>query len=133
MSELPRADGMNRRDFLMLTTRGRKRVLELSCERLYMRYSDARSGAGRREESGEVDADPRSWEGEPPSEIETPTTDELFQVLERELSSADVLRMLDRDWLTDEAFRREVEARVDAFRRRGGRVEFAGAENGRGL
>ena len=114
---------MNRRDFLRLSTTGRQRVLELSCERLYVRYVDAQSGAGRREEPGDVDA-AQSWDGEPPTEIETPTAGELFAELDRELSNADVLRVLDRDWLAGSEFRREVEARVEAFSRRGGRVEF---------
>ena len=122
---------MNRRDFLLLSTKGNKRVLELSCERLYMRYVDAQSGAGRQqsgadrgEEPVQVDADPQSWDGEPPTEIETPTVGEIFEELDRELSNADVLRVLDRDWLAGGEFRREVEARVEAFRHRGGRVEF---------
>ena len=115
---------MKRRDFLLLRTRGRERILELSCERLYMRYADARSGAGRAQESSEVDVDPQSWDGEPPTEIVMPTTTEVFEELERELSSADVLRVLDRDWLAGGAFRQEVEVRIDAFARRGKRVEF---------
>ena len=89
-----------------------------------MRYADARSGAGRAQEPDEVDTDPQSWDGEPPTEIVMPTTTELFEELERALSSTDVLRVLDRDWLTGGAFRQEVEARIDAFRRGGGRVEF---------
>ena len=115
---------MNRRDFLLLRTRGRERVLELSCERLYMRYADAESGAGRAQLSGVCAEDPEPCEGEPPTEIVTTTTSQLFAELERELSGADVLRVLERDWLAGEAFQREVEARVDAFRRRGGRVEY---------
>ncbi len=129
---------MNRRDFFLLSTRGSKRVLDLSCERLYMRYVDARSPAGRREEQGQVDADvdadidadPQSWEGEPPTEIEKQTAGELFEELERELSNADVLRVLDRDWLAGGEFRLEVEARVEAFRRRGGRVEYGDSASG---
>ena len=115
---------MNRRDFFLLSTRGSKRVLELSCDHLYMRYVDAQSGAGRRKGLGQVDPDPQTWEGEPPTEIETPTAGELFDELDRELSNADVLTVLDRDWLAVGEFRREVEARVEAFRHRGGRVEY---------
>ena len=115
---------MNRRDFLLLSTKGNKRVLELSCERLYMRYVDAQSHAVRRKEPGEADVDRPWWDGEPPTEIETPTVGELFEELDRELSKADVLRVLDRDWLAGREFRREVETRIEAFRRRGGRVEF---------
>ncbi len=113
---------MNRRDFLTLSTSGGERILELSCERLYMRYVDARSGVGR--SSGEPAPELKPWEGEPPTAIKTPTTSELFEELERELAGADVLRVLERDWLTGEEFGREVEAHVEAFRRRGGRVEF---------
>ena len=112
---------MNRRDFLLLKTRGQERVLELSCERLYMRYTDAKSGALR--PSG-GSGDPESWEGEPPLEMVTPTTDDLLRELDEELASADVLHVLDRDWLVAGAFRGPVEARIDAFRRRGGRVEY---------
>ena len=89
-----------------------------------MRYADARSGAGRAQEPGELDSDPQSWDGEPPTDIVTPTITQLFEELDRELSSADVLRVLDRDWLAGGAFRLEVEARIDAFVGRGKRVEF---------
>ena len=118
---------MNRRDFLSLSTRDSKRILELSCERLYMRYVDARSGIGRAGEPQAFDTNRRPWEGEPPLKIETPTTRELFAALERELAGADVLRVREADWLSSEEFGREVEAHVEAFRRRGGRVEFADA------
>jgi hypothetical protein len=112
---------MNRRDFLLLKTCGQERVLELSCERLYMRYTDAKSGALR---ASGGSGDPESWEGEPPLEMVTPTTDDLLRELDEELASADVLHVLDRDWLVAGAFRGPVEARIDAFRRRGGRVEY---------
>jgi len=112
---------MNRRDFLLLKTRGQERVLELSCERLYMRYTDAKSGALR---ASGGSGDPESWEGELPLEVVTPTTDDLLRELDEELESADVLHVLDRDWLVAGAFRGPVEARIDAFRRRGGRVEY---------
>ena len=120
---------MNRRDFFLLSTRGSKRVVDLSCEHLYMRYVDARSPAGRREGQGS-DSDPQSWDGEPPTEIEKQTVGELFEELDRELSNADVLRVLDRDWLAAGEFRVEVEARVEAFRRRGGRVEYGDSASG---
>ena len=115
---------MNRRDFLTLSTRGKSRILELSCERLYMRYVDARAGIGRRlEDSGKIDAELPSWTGEPPTQIDIPTTATLFEELERELADADVLRVRGHDWLADEEFGREVEARVEAFRCRGGHVK----------
>jgi hypothetical protein len=110
---------VRRRDFLLLRAEGGRRVLELSCEHLYMRYVDARSGMLL--QSGE-DAGPAPWDGEPSTEVQTPTTRELFDRLERELSDADELRVREPHWLTGE-FGREVEARIVAFRRGGGRVE----------
>jgi hypothetical protein len=114
---------MDRRDFLLMKTKGRQRVLELSCERLYMRWADARSGAGG-VGTGEGPMDEtQSWEGEPPTEIVTTTTGGLLGELDRELARADVLRVLGRDWLSDADFRSDVESRVQAFRAHGGRVE----------
>jgi len=119
-----RVRAMSRREFLTLSTSRRKRVVELSCEGLYMQYVDARSNARRRNESGHDSGKLPSWETEPPTEVETPTTSELFEKLERKLAGADVLRVHGRDWLTGEKFTRRVEACLEAFRRRGGRVEF---------
>jgi hypothetical protein len=64
------------------------------------------------------------WEGagEPPLEIAAPSAADLFAELERRLASANVLRVLDPEWLAEPELRREVEARLEAFRARGGRV-----------
>ena len=112
---------MNRRDFLLLRRTGPERIVELSCERLYMRWADARSGAG----GLEADEPPAraTWEGEPPTEIETTSVEALFDELERALDHADTVRIRDHRWLSDAAFAAEVEARVEAFRTRGGKVE----------
>lgn len=128
---------MGRRDFLLLRRVGPERVLELSCERLYMRWADASSGAGGATEAtrgGRTDSNesgssgpnaPRAepWEGEPPSDIVTTSPEALFQELERSLADADVLKLRHKQWLADFAFALEVESRVEAFRSRGGRVE----------
>lgn len=119
---------MDRRDFLLLFRRGHERVLELSCERLYMRWADARSGAGGRHapatrHSGRSVQHLQPWDGEPPTEFVTMTADDLLAELERELVEADVLRLDGRDWLADMDFRADVQTRVEAFRARGGRVE----------
>jgi hypothetical protein len=112
---------MDRRDFLLLRKRGPERVLELSCERLYMRWADARSGAGALEEAERPGVP--SWEGEPPTQITTVSPQSLLDELEGALAGADVLRLRDPRWLADPVFAAEVEARVDAFRARGGIVE----------
>jgi hypothetical protein len=77
-----RPDGaLNRRDFLKRTTRA-SRVLELSCERLYMRYVDAR-GAGR--------------------------LPEFLHTLEVEIAAADEVRVTGREWLSHDDFRQDLD------------------------
>ena len=114
---------MKRRDFLLFRTEEKDRVVELSCERLYMRYSDAQAMAGQRgEQLGAVD---EPWDGEPPTVIDERTAEELFQDLDRDLRGADVLRVLDRSWLASGEFRHKFEGLLASFRARGGRVEFS--------
>lgn len=110
---------MNRRAFLTLGRRGRRRVVELSCERLYMRWVDARGRArpDDHHESPEI--------GEPPTRIAAETTDDLFAELDRQLATADVLRIADEAWLQAPELRERVEVGLRAFERRGGRVERA--------
>ena len=72
---------MNRRGFLLAAARPRP-VTELSCERLYMRYLDAR-GAGR--------------------------TQEFLVALERDLTLAAEIRLTGREWLAHDDFRAAVE------------------------
>ena len=112
---------LNRRDFLKMRVSEGRRVLELSCERLFMRYTDACSGAGRRQVSNH---DELTSLGRPSAGFETPTPEALFDELERQLAQADELRVLEPDWLNGGEFAREVGARVDAFEQRGGEVRF---------
>ncbi len=112
---------MDRRAFLRLSVKGRKRVLDLSCERLYVRYVDAQSAGGSPERVGET---PPVWEGEPPTAIEAETVAGLLEDLARSLEEVDILRVRDRQWLGEGGLRREVEARVEAFRRGGGVLEY---------
>jgi hypothetical protein len=119
---------MDRRGFLLLGLRGQQRVLELSCERLYVRYVDARSAIG----SAPQDEDASLWNGEPPTRIETESVADLFDQLERSLARADVLRVLDPEWLNAGDLRSRVDVRIEAFRRRGGRVERSPTASGPG-
>lgn len=114
---------MDRRAFLLLRSRGRERVVELSCEELYMRWADARNMAGRGAGGGPSGAGTEPWSGEPPTEMEGETTQDIIAELDRELADADVLVVRDRHWLADPDFRADVGGRIDAFRARGGRVE----------
>ena len=113
---------MNRRDFLLVRTRGKQRILELSCERLYVQYFDAESDLDSQDQ--EIPGEPAWWSGEPPTVIERPTSEELFRDLEDELARADVLRVRDRNWLMNGAFQDRFEALLPTFRARGGHVEY---------
>jgi hypothetical protein len=85
---------VNRRDFLLLRREGRSTVL--SCEALFMRFIDAQN-------DGTVDA--------------------LFANLARDLAQVRAVKLADRSWLSRADLRTRVDEVLDAFRRRGGRVE----------
>jgi hypothetical protein len=72
---------LKRRDFLLLRT-GRDNIVELSCERLYMRFVDA-----------EADG----------------TTSQLFESLTRELQSVRKVRLTEPEWLAHEQLKTEVD------------------------
>jgi hypothetical protein len=85
---------MNRRDFLLLRAEGRSTVL--SCEALFMRFLDAQNDG---------------------------TTDQLFANLRRDLEQVESVKLVDRSWLSRDDLRVRVDDVLDAFQRRGGRVE----------
>ena len=88
---------MNRRDFILLG-RGRARTLEVSCERLYMTFVDARV-------NGSADA--------------------LLARLAEQSARAHRVRLRETVWLAREDFRSAVMPILDAFKSRGGTVEMA--------
>ena len=117
---------LNRRDFLRLRTQGRRRVVELSCERLYMRYTDAMREAA----TGGAEPDP--WTGgEPPARLDRPGPDELFAGLRDDTRHAHLVRVHGSEWLPPGRLRDEVHAMLDECRARGGLVRFAGPTDGR--
>jgi len=85
---------MQRRDFLFLRLAA-DREIELSCERLYMRFVDA-----------QVDG----------------TVRRLFESLAADLADVKRVRLVDRSWLASADFKREIDAVLAAFQRRGGDV-----------
>jgi hypothetical protein len=86
---------MNRREFLLSTAGRPPRVLEWSCERLYMKYLDSRLDE---------------------------TTEDMFASLEVELRAADELRVTDCAWLAREDLKAQLDPVLEGFRSRGGRV-----------
>ena len=86
---------LNRRDLLLLGIDRRSRSVELSCERLYMKFCD--------------------------SQLDN-STSELFERLKVELRDVDDLRLVDTAWLTRQDLRDWLEPLLISVRARGGRV-----------
>ena len=126
---------MNRREFLLLRREPRGRVVELSCERLYMRCLDTQVTGGQRNESADSgvpsaapalgcgSAETSPWGGEPPARFPERTPQQVFEELDRELREVEVLRVVDSQWLVGD-LRRDFENLIALFRARGGRVEI---------
>jgi hypothetical protein len=115
---------MNRRDFLLLRRERDLRIVEVSCRMLYMRYLDARITGAERTESG---ASPDPWGHEPASVFENRTASQMFDDMAVGLKDADVLRLVDRQWIRDVELEARLDSLIDEFTRRGGRVDFAGS------
>jgi hypothetical protein len=86
---------MNRRDLLMLGINRKVRSVELSCERLYMKFCDSRLDN---------------------------TTQDLFERLEVELRGVDSLVLMDTAWLASQDLRQRLEPLLVSIRARGGQV-----------
>jgi len=84
---------MRRRDFLLLRVDGKTTVL--SCESLFMRFLDAENDG---------------------------TTERLFANLASDLDQVSAVTLVDRAWLSRDDLRTRVDAVLDTFRARGGRV-----------
>jgi hypothetical protein len=84
---------MKRRDFLLLRSDGPTTVL--ACEALFMRFIDAENAG---------------------------TIDRLFDNLSRDLAQVRAVTLVDTTWLSRDDLRARVDAVLDAFRARGGRV-----------
>ena len=119
-SDPARRRTLNRRDFLFLRTEGRERVLELSCEKLYIRFADA-MWEEVEDAGGLPDADP--WiGGEPPARLDRPRPEELFAELRSEIEGVDVVHVRGGEWLLPGRLHDTVHALLDDFRARGGRI-----------
>lgn len=79
----------------MLGIHRRARSVELSCERLYMKFCDS-----------QLDG----------------TTEDLFERLDAELRCIDTLLLVDTAWLASRELRQQLEPLLTSIRIRGGRV-----------
>jgi len=111
---------INRREFLTFRSEHRLRVVDLSCERLYMHVLDAQLTCEPREQP----ADDVSWCGEPATVFQERAPAQLFDEIDRDLNGVDVLRISGAGWLASDALNGRLEGILERFRARGGRVEI---------
>ena len=88
---------MNRRDFILLG-RGRSRTLDVSCERLYMTFVEARMNG---------------------------SSADLLARLTEQSARARRVRLRETVWLARDDFQSAIKPILDAFESRGGTVEVA--------
>ena len=112
---------MNRRDFLLLRRVPSSRIVELSCQQLYMRYLDTQVTGDRREADGDAAPDP--WGGEPSAVFEERTFADVLRAIESGLRDSDVVRLNESAWLACDEVKRGLDEVLETFRARGGRVE----------
>ena len=111
---------MNRRDFLLLRRVPSSRIVELSCQQLYVRYLDTKITGGI---AGDADAAPDPWGGEPQPVFDERTFADVLRSIEDALRDADVVRLKESAWLACEDVKRGLDGVLEKFRARGGRVE----------
>ena len=119
---------MKRRDFLLFKTEGSEQLVELSCEKLFMHFEDARSEVNQGMEEAGTLAEADWWSGEPPLLVDNLDPDEFFRSVEAELILADVVQVLDPEWLVQGEFQNRVETLLAAIRARGKRVQYPSEE-----
>jgi hypothetical protein len=112
---------MNRRDFLFLRRTPRERVLELSCQALYLRTLEG--DAPTTQSEGTVFTH-EPWMGEPPADFDKPAADDWLCQIENQLKDVDVLKLIDDEWLKATTISDQIEPLIAAFRARGGRVDY---------
>jgi hypothetical protein len=108
--------GVSRRDFLRLRRTERGKLVEVSCRTMFMRCADAAIVT-------EPVDDWQPWMGEPPAVIRRRSVDDLVQSFEQDISDAQVLRLLEPEWLENIACASRISTAIGEFRRRGGIVE----------
>ncbi|HET6143308.1 MAG TPA: hypothetical protein VFE02_07340 [Candidatus Acidoferrales bacterium] len=89
------AQTLNRRDLLLLGINRRQRSVDVSCEWLYMKYSDT---------------------------LLDNTTHDLFDRLQSELRSVETIRLMDSSWLTRQDFKEWLDPIFAGLRARGARI-----------
>jgi hypothetical protein len=86
---------MNRRELLTFAIHRKSRAVELSCERLYMKFCDS---------------------------LLDDTTGDLFERLEADLHSVDSLLLVDTSWLASGDLRQRLDPLMESLRARGVRI-----------
>lgn len=120
---------MNRRDFLLFRTEGHERIVELSCQKLFVHFLDLSSGIARGKTEAGTLLDADWWAGEPPLEIGTTAPDDFFRSIQADILRADKLHITDMEWMAQGEFRIRVETLIAAFKAAGGELVYLHSEH----
>ena len=119
---------MNRRDFLLFRTEDSARIVDLSCQKLFVHYLDLCSGFAQGTPEAGMLENSDWWAGEPPLEIATTVPEELFRKVQSDILDADKLRIVDMEWMAQGEFRIRVETLIATFRAAGGEIIYGAPE-----
>ncbi|MEX0963088.1 MAG: hypothetical protein WDZ52_03465 [Pseudohongiellaceae bacterium] len=115
---------MNRRSFIFFTDTSNGKVVDLSCETLYMHIMDIQT-ASSIAKMGQSTVDGNNWvSDEPAAYLATSSIETLFRDLQFQLSSCKKLRVFDSSWVLTGLIKNEMETLMANFRELGGEIEF---------
>lgn len=112
---------VHRRDLLLLRPGRAPRHGELSCQVLHLLYLDCLRTSACADVNVAHYEDPAL--GEPPSLTAPRQPADVLAELATQLESIDVVRVVDRAWITDENLARGLDRLLASVAARGGRVE----------
>jgi hypothetical protein len=97
----------------------------LSCHDLYIRTLTSHAPTTQSQQSV-YEHEP--WMGEPPADFDRPENDDWLTQIESQLRDVEVLKLVDDQWLNSTGISDRLQPVIEAFRARGGRVEYESSQ-----
>ena len=115
---------VNRRDFILCRATSSGKIVEISCETLYMHIMDIQTASrvSRLKVSGE---NKNTWMSDEPSlYFDTGSVESLFCDLQSQVNNCKKIRLLNTSWIVNGLFRDKMETLLANFRELGGEIEI---------
>ena len=115
---------MQRREFLRLSSTGKRTDGEIACDKLYMHWRDTVSHHRRgMYEQGTLN-DSEWWAGEPALNIPGQSPEDFFQSVLRDIRLLDSVKLTALEWFSDDEFRIRVQDLLQTYQTGGGKVIY---------